>query len=150
MTEEQVTKAFLKQLIARGWDIVCFDFPQSGTGRLLHPDIEFDSEGKKIPSINPDIVAFKEGVCLFFENKNRFYLKDFNKVNSLITNNHYVKSIKSLLGPREVTIFYYGIGIPAAAYSSNVKKNEHLTDFIFGIDSNLEIVCLYNPKIIIV
>ena len=38
MKEEQVTKAVLKWLIANKWEIVCFDFPQSGTGRILHPN----------------------------------------------------------------------------------------------------------------
>ena len=38
MREEHVTKATLKWLLANGWEIVCFDFPQSGTGRFLHPN----------------------------------------------------------------------------------------------------------------
>ena len=38
MTEEQVTKALLQHLTDNGWHIVCFDFPQSGTGRVLHPN----------------------------------------------------------------------------------------------------------------
>lgn len=38
MNEEKVTKCLLKWLIDNGWEIVCYDFPQSGTGRLLHPN----------------------------------------------------------------------------------------------------------------
>jgi hypothetical protein len=32
ITEEQVTKAILDWLEANDWKIICFDFPQSGTG----------------------------------------------------------------------------------------------------------------------
>lgn len=45
MTEEQVTKAILQYLQNKGWHIVCFDFPQSGTGRVLHPN---NADGEKI------------------------------------------------------------------------------------------------------
>lgn len=45
MTEEQVTKALLQYLTDNGWHIVCFDFPQSGTGKVLHPN---NADGEKI------------------------------------------------------------------------------------------------------
>ena len=38
MTEESVTKSILKWLMQNNWIIVCFDFPQSGTGHFLHPN----------------------------------------------------------------------------------------------------------------
>ena len=38
MTEEMVTKSILKWLIQLHWKIVCYDFPQSGTGYFLHPN----------------------------------------------------------------------------------------------------------------
>ena len=37
----------------KGWYIVCFDFPQSGTGILIHPDSGRSEKNKG--SINPDI-----------------------------------------------------------------------------------------------
>lgn len=45
MTEEQVTKALLQHLTDNGWHIVSFDFPQSGTGKVLHPN---NADGEKI------------------------------------------------------------------------------------------------------
>ncbi len=39
MTEEQVTKAILNHLVKNCWKIICFDFPQSGTGKYIHPNV---------------------------------------------------------------------------------------------------------------
>lgn len=108
MTEEQVTKAILKWLLDNNWEIVCFDFPQSGTGRLLHPN---GSTEKNKDAINPDIVAVKNGVCLFFENKDRYYLPDFEKQSALINENNYSDAIRELLANYEVDRILYGIGL---------------------------------------
>lgn len=70
MTEEQVTKALLRYLTDNGWHIVCFDFPQSGTGRVLHPDSTDGQKNKD--SIIPDIVAVKNNILLFFETRTGF------------------------------------------------------------------------------
>ena len=66
MKEEQVTKSVLKWLLDNKWEIICFDFPQSGTGRLLHPN---STQEKNKGAINPDIVAVRDGVCLFSPQK---------------------------------------------------------------------------------
>ena len=87
MKEEQVTKALLKWLIDNNWKIICFDFPQSGTGRVLHPNNANDEKNKD--SIIPDIVAVKDEVCVFFENKDRFYYPDYKKQHSLIISDDY-------------------------------------------------------------
>lgn len=79
MTEEQVTKSLLHYLTDNGWHIVCFDFPQSGTGRILHPNNANSQKNKD--SIIPDIVAVKNNISLFFENKDRYYFPDYEKVN---------------------------------------------------------------------
>lgn len=64
MREEQVTKFILKWLLDTNWEIVCFDFPQSGTGHFLHPN---GSTDKNKDTINPDIVAVKDKYCLFLK-----------------------------------------------------------------------------------
>ena len=66
MTEEELTISLLEFLQVKGWDIICYDFPQSGTGRMIHPD---DTNSKTEGGIIPDIVALKDGICIFFENK---------------------------------------------------------------------------------
>lgn len=142
MSEEYVTKTIIKWLIDNGWKIVCFDFPQSGTGRYLHPD---GSSDKNKESINPDIVAVKSGTCLFFENKDRYYYLDFIKQNGLISHNNYKKAIDDLLKEYEVKTIKYGIGLPLSKYKTEAKNNHKLVDFIVGVGDNSLVQFLYNP-----
>lgn len=140
MKEEQVTKHILKWLMDDGWEIVCYDFPQSGTGRFLHPN---GSASKNQDSINPDIVAVKNNTCVFFEDKDRFYFLDYQKVNSLITNNNYTDAISELLKAYEINVIYYGIGFPTSAYSEKSKESNDLVDFVIGVKEDGEIEKLY-------
>ena len=89
MKEEDVTKAIIKKLVSAGWEIICYDFPQSGTGRVLHPN---DRDSKTLGAIIPDIVAIKAGIVLDFENKDRFVLSDFEKIDNLRNSEDYSKS----------------------------------------------------------
>lgn len=143
MKEEHVTKAILKWLTENGWEIICFDFPQSGTGRLLHPN---GSCEKNKGAINPDIVAVRNGVCLFFENKDRFYLPDFEKVHDLIVDNDYTDAIAQLLSGHTVDRLCCGIGLPAVKHGKKSQKAAHLVDFIVGVDADKSISILHNPK----
>lgn len=145
MREEHVTKALLKWLIDNKWEIICFDFPQSGTGRLLHPN---GANEKNKGAINPDIVAVRDGVCLFFENKDRFYFPDYEKVNDLIVDNDYTDDIAQLLAGRTVDMFFYGIGLPTSKHGKGSKDAAHLVDFIVGVEENKNVTILYNPKMI--
>ncbi len=144
MTEEQVTKALLQYLTDDGWHIVCFDFPQSGTGRVLHPN-NADGEKNK-DSIIPDIVAVKNDISLFFENKDRFYLPDYKKVNELIVNNQYTKAIDKLLSDYAIEKIYYGIGLPTEKHKEKSKEAASMVDFILGVDADKSITVLHNPE----
>ena len=131
MTEEQVTKAIMAWLISNDWHIVCFDFPQSGTGRVLHPNSAAGEKNKD--SIIPDIVAVKEDICLFFENKDRFYYPDYEKVNDLIVDNQYTNAIAALLHDCEVKDIYYGIGLPTIKHKKKSQESAELVNFIIGV-----------------
>lgn len=112
MTEEKITLKIIEWLKNMDWKIICFDFPQSGTGITLHPNDEFrDKKTKNKSGIIPDIVAYKNGIVVFFENKNRFYYDDFVKVKELKDNNNYTRSIEKLLSSYAVDRIFYGIGI---------------------------------------
>lgn len=143
MTEEQVTKALLRWLMYYSWQIVCFDFPQSGTGRLLHPN---GSNEKIKDSINPDIVAVKGNVCLFFENKDRYYYPDYEKQNNLIEDNNYTEAIDKLLKDYTIKYIYYGIGLPTNKFVKDAVKKQNLVDFIVGVDDSGSPRFLFNPK----
>lgn len=133
ITEEQVTKAILNWLEANDWEIICFDFPQSGTGVSLHPNQELRTTKNKGAFI-PDIVAIKKGVVLFFENKDRFVLTDFIKVQELKKTADYTVSIVKFLADFTYSKVFYGVGL---AHSDKIeqKTNEHLDKIDFAVFS---------------
>ncbi|MDR0861619.1 MAG: hypothetical protein LBN30_02445 [Oscillospiraceae bacterium] len=144
MTEEQVTKAILSELIDNGWTIVAYDFPQSGTGKLLHPNDITDEKNKG--GIIPDIIAVRGGTCLFFENKDRVVLADFKKIESLRRDNRYRAAIEALLADFDINGIYYGIGIPSHKFNAQAKAASPTVDFIVGVISVGKSEFLYNPN----
>lgn len=143
MKEEQVTKSILKWLIVRRWEIVCFDFPQSGTGRMLHPN--GSNEGKNNDAIIPDIVAVKNGICIFLENKDRFYFPDYKKQHSLKTGSDYFDAITALLKGYTVDAIYYGIGLPTIKHKQGSIDAAHSVDFILCVDADKSVRIVFNP-----
>jgi hypothetical protein len=131
ITEEQATKAILDWLENNDWEIICFDFPQSGTGISLHPNIEMRTTKNKGAFI-PDIVAIKDDIVVFFENKDRFVLDDFVKVQDLRQNNDYSKSIEKLLSDFKYAKIFYGVGL-VHSVNAEQKTNENLDKIDFAI-----------------
>jgi hypothetical protein len=146
ITEEQATKAILDWLETNDWKIICFDFPQSGTGVSLHPNEELRTTKNKGAFI-PDIVAIKNSIVIFFENKDRFVLDDFMKVQDLRNNNDYSNSIERLLTECEYSKIFYGVGL---VYSENTeqKTNLHLDKIDFAIlyHENKTIKIQFDPQ----
>lgn len=128
LTEEQVAKSIIRWLVRNGWTIIAFDFPQSGTGRCLHPnDTNSKTEGIWIP----DIVAHKGNNLIFFENKDRFVYNDFEKVARLKNTTCYSMAIKEITQGYEYNNILYGIGFPKSP--SNISKaasNLDMIDFL--------------------
>lgn len=141
MTEEQCTIILLEYLEENGWEILCFDFPQSGTGRVLHPDTNMS---KTIGGIIPDIVAVKNGICLFFENKDHFYLPDFDKQNMLRTTSDYKTSISELVKRKHVRHIYYGIGFPVECSNRVTDEERSKVDFIVTVNNDESVSIFYD------
>ncbi len=141
ITEEQVTKAILNWLETNGWEIICFDFPQSGTGVSLHPNQDLRTTKNKGAFI-PDIVAIKNGVVLFFENKDRFVLTDFIKVQELKQTTDYTASIEKFLADFNYSKIFYGVGL-AHTDKTELRTNEHLEKIDFAVffqqDSSIKV-----------
>ena len=116
--EENITKAIISWLEKGGWSIICFDFPQSGTGKVLHSNNRTGLKNKD--SIIPDIVAIKGGVVVFFENKDRFFLSDFQKLKNIKEENNYSDSLNQLLISHKYTSIYFGIGLPINSKTGRV------------------------------
>jgi len=149
MTEEKITLSIIEWLKLKSWKIICFDFPQSGTGIVLHPNYECRTAGSKnIGSIIPDIVAYKNDTAVFFENKNRFYYDDFKKVKKLREDCNYTTSIIRLLSSYPVARIFYGVGLP---YKTTVlkKANQYcgLTDFMVAVSESGDIIPIHNGHI---
>jgi len=146
ITEEQATKAILDWLEENDWQIICFDFPQSGTGVSLHPNEELRTTKNKGAFI-PDIVAIKNGIVVFFENKDRFVLDDFNKVQDLRNNNDYSNSVQRLLAKFEYSEIFYGVGL-VHSDSTELKTSNHLDkiDFAVFYQGNKIIKIHFDPK----
>ena len=145
MTEEQVTKAVLEWLIGNRWNIVCYDFPQSGTGRVLHPNDEDNEKNKG--SVIPDIVAVRGDVCLFFEDKDKFYYPDYQKQNMMRTSDDYSNDINSLLAPYGISQKWYGIALPKSKHKTKSIKAANLVDFIITVgDDNRMVEVSCNPN----
>lgn len=131
VTEEQVTKAILDWLEANGWEIICFDFPQSGTGISLHPNEELRTTKNKGAFI-PDIVAINNGTVIFFENKDRFVLDDFIKVQNLKQRNDYSTSIEKMLKDFSYSKIFFGVGL-AHSDIAEQKTKDHLDKIDFSV-----------------
>jgi len=143
LTEEQVTRAILARLADGNWHIIAYDFPQSGTGIMLHPN--GGSAAKNKGGFVPDIIAVKGEICLFFENKNRFFADDFNKLFSLISDNQYTVDIEKLLRNFAVDNIYYGIGLPSEKWTKKAIEYAKMVDFVLGVAEFGGVEFLYNP-----
>lgn len=144
MKEENVTKNILYWLEENNWTIICYDFPQSGTGVLLHPDSKKRVEKNK-GGIIPDIIAVKNNIALFFENKDRFYEPDFNKLNEIKTLNNFSESLNILLTGHKVEKIVYGIGIPKIIKQvSKAKTQLEKIDFLISTDKDKNIEIHYD------
>lgn len=132
--EEDVTKKLLKWLIDTGWEIISFDFPQSGTGYQLHPN---NSTSKTEGVIIPDIVAYKNNIVLDFENKDRFVLRDVEKISSLRQTDNYSQDWDRLLKDKPFNHIYYGIGLPYTSHNEKrVNGILNMVDFVVFITEN--------------
>jgi hypothetical protein len=133
--EEIVTKSILVWLQSSGWEIISFDFPQSGTGRVLQSNERGSHKSKN--SFIPDIVAIKMGVVIFMENKDRFVLSDFEKLHDIKNNQSHSLSINSLLSAYNVSEIYFGAGFPVSIDFSFISViPSSFVDFILNTDGN--------------
>lgn len=146
ISEEFVTKSLLNWLEEIGWRIVAYDFPQSGTGVILHPNPE-DRISKNKDSFIPDIVAYKGDSVVFFENKNRFVEKDFDKVDRLRHSSNYSMAIENLLRPTLPKRILYGVGMPYT--ERNLQKSllqKDKVDFIIFSGNSEKIEVIYDKE----
>lgn len=105
MSEEIITIEFIRILKSLDWDIISFDFPQSGTGLELRPN---NSIEKNLGMIKPDIIAKKDGIVIITENKVNYYSKDIDKLNNLRDTDEYSDDLRNIIPSFEYANVYYG------------------------------------------
>ena len=140
LTEERITRRVLSWLKDQGWTIVTYDYPQSGTGYSLHSINRVESS-KNDGVIIPDIVATKNGLALFFENKVQFSMVDIDAIVLLKDSRLYDGSISTLL-KQFLPINEIRFGLALKDSKNNLKKlNEHqeFLDFAFLVKEDLEV-----------
>ena len=143
MKEENVTKAILKWLLEAQWEIICYDFPQSGTGRCFHPN---DADSKTAGIWIPDIVAHKGRNLVFFENKDRFVQSDFEKVDRLKNTTNYSLAITDITQGYEYDNIYYGIGFPQnQSFINKATSNLEMIDFLVTAIDDDNVCVEYDP-----
>jgi len=144
MREENVTKNILQWLQNYNWKIICFDFPQSGTGVLLHLNNSSRTEKNK-GGIIPDIIAVKNDIAVFFENKDRFYQPDFDKLFEIKTELNYSDSLDLLLSDHNISSILYGIGISDIKKEiEKCKQNIDKVDFLMSTNKKKEVTIHYD------
>ncbi|HFU3722115.1 TPA: hypothetical protein ACGO5I_001773 [Streptococcus suis] len=132
MNEETVTKTIMGELHKQGFRVLAFDYPQSGTGVLLIP------EKTDLPRMNIDIIAVRNNELYFFENKDRYYPKDFEKLAFFKDNiKYYRKSFEAKFGLKLIyfTITTF-IGLPEE-YEERIKPEKRkLIDKIWSVKND--------------
>lgn len=137
MTEEQTTIAIIDWLEANDWRIICFDFPQSGTGLMLHPNSNVNQNKKNKGGIIPDIIAVKNSEAVFFENKDRYVKNDFDKLKDIKLTGNYSDNLGVLLKEFKITRINYGVGIPSIK-KEIFKSKGNLEDIDFLVSSDID------------
>lgn len=135
MNEEFITKSFIKFLMDKGWEILSYDFPQSGTGVSLHLNQIFrQPKTKNEGMITPDIIAFKEGIGLISENKLYFEKQDIDKLEKL-RRGVYSEGLNKVFQERQVKKLIFGIILPNIPNEVS-KAQDYLAkvDFIFIVN----------------
>lgn len=148
LSEENITKSLLCWLESQSWNILAYDFPQSGTGVMIHPDDEIRMNKNK-GGIIPDIIAIKDGSVVFFENKDRFDGNDFVKVNLLRNENKYERSIAKVLGNHFYSNIYFGVGlVNTPLIRKKIDERRDMVDFAVLVSSSKDIDIYYQFKLI--
>lgn len=145
LTEEQITKGVIAWLVTNNWQIVCFDFPQSGTGIILHPNSAYRESTKNKDSIIPDIIAVNGERAIFCENKDRFDPKDFDKLYETKSTDMYSDALSELLSDYKIKDISYGAcGPDIVQFTKKAMARRQQVDFLITVNQELKISILYD------
>jgi hypothetical protein len=143
VNEESVTKIILGFLLKRDFEIISFDFPGSGTGKLIRPKVLLSLEQHKNKNgIIPDILAYRENTLLFFENKAQETFSDFDKIVQLSNDSALHESIHEFCAPRNINKVLWGIGFGGETHSHKKYNDYKNINIILNIKPPEDILIL--------
>ncbi len=134
MTEEQVTKCILQWLIKRNWNILDYDFPGGGTGRKFHLD---QNSSKNFGIKIPDVIAFKNGTMLLFENKTTDTRSDYEKIKQISQNKDFILLLQKAYPDKEILSIKWGIGFSGENKFIEIASDSGV-DFVVNVTNNQE------------
>ncbi len=135
--EETITKCILNFLAKKGWRVLSFDFPQSGTGISLKVNNSHNEKNRG--SVTPDVIAIKSNILLILENKSDFSKKDLDKLETVKDGRYSESLIRHFPNLKSKRIC---IGMGLGATSANLAKvtqykNELDAYIIVGEDASI-------------
>ena len=135
-SEELVTIRIIEILKNMGWNIISYDFPQSGTGLVIHPNniedvVKKGNDGTWIP----DIIATKGKELIFLENKVNFSDSDSLKISKIKKTGIYEDGINKLSSPDKSVHFGMGFVHTDKNYKKCMEDSNDI-DFYLLISCN--------------
>jgi hypothetical protein len=140
MREEFVTISIINHLKLLNFCIVSFDYPQSGTGKILLPN-DRGYKSKNEGGIIPDIVCIKGGNLLIFENKVNFFKPDIDALLTLTKSGKYTKALHQITLTNQINDApCVGVGLRDTGRNRTAcKKYEGVIDFAIFVNESGEI-----------
>ena len=142
ITEEFVTNNVARWLRLGGWRVVAVDFPQAGTGVMLHPQ---PSGSPNQGALIPDIIAVLGSRVVLVESKDRFVRADFRKVHDARVGTGLLDAVRHVLGGQAVDRVTYGAAMPDIE-SQYSKTRPYLAevDFVWLVSAMGNVRVLYS------
>ena len=135
MREEQITRKILNRLIEKDWQILSFDYPQSGTGIALRAESQLRRE-KNLKNIIPDIVALRGDQAAIFENKVDFFAPDLESLHALRSGSYDFSMRTALFREGYPSNIFYGIGLENNPKNiSKIRSHQVHLDFALVVDA---------------
>lgn len=137
MREEVITKFAIQVLTAMGWQVLAYDFPQSGSTFRLRAASSTTGATKNQGSIIPDVVAHKGRTVVIVETKPHEDRADVVKLLQLREQwKGYSASLNLLIAPEAYDHVRFGIciGLTEQAISPSTLALD--LDFVLGIRDN--------------
>lgn len=140
MKEEAITLAVVNFLKSKGFVIIAFDYPGSGSGLRLSPE----ERGSKNNGMIPDIIACCGAILIIIESKPTFVLDDVNKLQPLRDGTDYFKALQRLMQLSNTHVILYGVCFEHND-RQNAKANNYKDklDFVLTVSADMTVRTLF-------